>query len=133
MNFWQRFRFFLVGFIPGCIILFFIINKKGCTSPNELKMQELQFQRLQLGNKALCKLNCLKQTESRFKLNLKKFEVNYSLSEVHKEPYGLYVLEAKKNTPLDYTMTVEDRDSITYIDDITLFNKALTCLCDTVK
>ena len=44
MNFWQRFRFFLVGFIPGCIILIFIINKKGCTSPNELKMQELQFQ-----------------------------------------------------------------------------------------
>ena len=35
MNFFQRFRFFLIGFIPGCIILFFIgaplgaIIKKG--------------------------------------------------------------------------------------------------------
>ena len=76
MNFWQRFRFFLIGFIPGCIILIFIINKKGCTSPNELKMQELQFQTMQLGPKALCKIQCLKQTESLFKLNLKKFEVD---------------------------------------------------------
>jgi hypothetical protein len=42
MNFKQRLRLFLIGFVPGCIILMFIINKTGCTSPNELKMLELQ-------------------------------------------------------------------------------------------
>lgn len=133
MNFWQRFRFFLVGFIPGCIILIFIINKKGCTSPNELKMQELQFQTMQLGPKALCKINCLKQTESLFRLNLKKFEVDYSLSEVHKEPYGTYYLKAIDKKDALYEMIVDDKDTITFINDIKLLSPSIICNCDSVN
>jgi hypothetical protein len=133
MNFWQRFRFFLVGFIPGCIILVFIINKKGCTSPNELKMQELQFQTMQLGPKALCKIQCLKQTETLFRLNLKKFEVDYSLSEVHKEPYGTYYLKAIDKKDALYEMIVDDKDTITFINDIKLISPAIICNCDSVN
>lgn len=131
MNFWQRFRLFLVGFIPGCIILFFIVNKKGCTSPNELKMLEIQYQTLQLGPKAECKIKCLNQNQVLFKLGLKKFKVNYDLSEVHKKPYGLYYLQAIDNKDALFEMIVEDKDTITFINDIKLLKGS--CNCDTVK
>lgn len=133
MNFWQRFRFFLIGFIPGCIILAFIVGKKGCTSPNELKMLELQHQTLQLGDKAKCKLKCLVMIEKGFQVNMRYYEVNYDLSEVHKKPYGVYYLQAKDPKDARYEMAVEDRDTITYINDIKLLSGVKNCGCDTIK
>jgi len=133
MNFWQRVRFFLVGFIPGCIILFFIVSKKGCSSPNELKMLELSHQHLQVGEKVKCKLKCLVMTEKGFQINMRKFEVNYDLSDVHKKPFGVYYLQGLKGQEDRYEMMVEDKDTITYVDDIKLLKPIANCNCDTVK
>lgn len=132
MNFWQRLRFFLIGFIPGCIILFFIINKKGCTSPNELKMLELSHQSLQVSNKVKCKLKCLVMTEQGFQVNMRYFKVNYDLSEVHKKPYGFYYLQALNDEEKRYEFIAEDRDTITYVDDIKFLVPLAKCNCDTV-
>lgn len=133
MNFWQRLRFFLVGFIPGCIILFFIVSKKGCSSPNELKMLELSHQTLSVSDKVKCKLKCLVMTEEGFKINLRHFEVNYDLSEVRKEPYGTYYLQGIAGKEDRYEMMVEDRDTVTYVGDIKLLKPITNCACDTVK
>jgi hypothetical protein len=133
MNFWQRFRLFLIGFIPGCIILIFIINKTGCTSPNELKMLELQHQYLQLGEKAKCKLKCLVMVEKGFQVNMRNFNVNYDLSDVHKKPYGTYYLQAIDEKNARYEMMVEDKDTVTYISDIKLLKNNENCYCDTIK
>lgn len=133
MNFWQRIRFFLIGFIPGCIILFFIVSKKGCTSPNELKMLELQHQYLQMGKKAKCKLKCLVMTEQGFQVNMRNFEVNYDISEVHKEPYGLYYLQSIDGKESRYEMIVEDRDTVSYVNDIKLLKPIVNCNCDTIQ
>jgi hypothetical protein len=134
MSFWQRFRFFLVGFVPGCIVLIFIINKKGCSSPNELKMLELRHQYLQLGEPAKCKLKCLNLLEPVFKINMRDYEVNYDLSDIHKKPYGSYYMQAIDQKNARYEMAAEDRDTITYINDIKLLNTtAANCGCDTIK
>jgi hypothetical protein len=133
MNFFQRFRFFLIGFIPGCIILFFIVRKNGCTSANELKMLELQYQTLQLGKKAVCKLNCLKLTEALFKTKLRDFEVDYDLSDVHKKPYGFYYLKNMETKTNPFEMVIEDRDTISFINDIRLLSNPSTCNCDTIQ
>lgn len=133
MNFWQRLRFFLIGFIPGCIILFFVVSKKGCTSPNELKMLELQHQHLQMGQKAKCKLKCLVMTEQGFKVNLRNFEVNYDLSEVHKKPYGLYYLQTIDSKEPRYELVIEDKDTISFVNDIKLLKPIAKCNCDTVR
>lgn len=133
MNFLQRLRFFLIGFIPGCIILFFIINKKGCTSPNELKMLELGHQTLHVGDKVKCKLKCLVMTEQGFQINFRYFKVNYDLSEVHKKPYGLYYLQALDDNEKRYEFIAEDRDTITYVDDIKFLLPMTKCNCDTVS
>ena len=133
MNFWQRFRFFLVGFIPGCIILFFIVSKKGCSSPNEMKMLELSHQSLQVGEKVKCKLKCLVMTEQGFQVNLRKFKVNYDLSDVHKEPYGIYYLQGIDDQETRYEFVAEDRDTLTYVHDIKLLKPIPNCSCDTIK
>ena len=133
MNFKQRIRFFLIGFIPGCIILFFIVKKNGCTSPNELKMLELQYQHIQFGEKAVCKLSCLKLTELGFKSKLKDFEVDYDLSDVHKKPHGLYYLKSMLNKEKNYEMIIEDKDTISFINDIKLLKSLSNCNCDTIK
>lgn len=132
MNFWQRFRFFLIGFIPGTIILIMILNKKGCTSPNELKMLELSHQTFELGAKAKCKLKCLVLTENGFKVTLRDMEVNYDLSDVHKKPYGLYYLQAKKGHNVRYELLAEDKDTVTYISDIKLQPAIPSCSCDSL-
>lgn len=133
MNFWQRFRLFLIGFIPGCIILIFIVNKTGCTSPNELKMMELQHQYLLLGEKAKCKLKCLVMVEKGFQVNMRNFKVNYDLSDVHKKPYGSYYLQAIDEKNANYEMAIEDRDTVTFISDIKLLKQSANCFCDTIK
>ena len=133
MNFKQRLRLFLIGFIPGCIILLFIVNKTGCTSPNELKMLELRHQYLQLGEKAKCKLKCLVMVEKGFQVNLRNFNVNYDLSDVHKKPYSTYYLQQIDTKNACYEMVAEDRDTITYINDIKLLNNSQNCTCDTLK
>lgn len=133
MNFWQRFRFFLIGFIPGCIILAFIINKKGCSSPNELKMLELSHQTLEVSDKVKCKLKCLVMTEQGFQINLRNFKVNYDLSEVRKKPYGVYFLQGIDDQEKRYELYVEDRDTVTYVDDIKLLTSFPNCHCDTIK
>lgn len=134
MNFKQRLRLFLIGFIPGCIILFFIVRKTGCTSPNELKMLELQHQTLQLGSKAACKLSCLKMIDKGFKVNIRYFQVNYDLSDVHKKPYGTFYLQSKDPKETRYEFVAEDRDTITFVNDIKLLgNEANQCLCDTIN
>lgn len=134
MNFKQRLRLFLIGFVPGCIILFSIINKTGCTSPNELKMLELRHQYLQLGEKAKCKLKCLKLIEPIFKINMRDYKVNYDLSDVRKKPFGTYYLQSIDSENSRYEMYVEDRDTISFINDLKLLNSAATnCNCDTIK
>ena len=133
MNFKQRLRLFLIGFIPGCIILFSIYFKKGCTGPNELKMLELRYQYLQLGEKAKCKLKCLVMVEKGFKVHLRDFNVNYKLSNVRKKPYGTYYLQPISKKNARYEMIAEDKDTITYIHDIKLLNNGQNCNCDTLK
>jgi hypothetical protein len=132
MNFNYRIRLFLIGFIPGLIILVFILNKKGCTSPNELKILELRHQHLELGEKAKCKLSCLKTPELVFKINMRDFKVDYDLSEVRRKPYGLYYLKPIESDKYPYEMAVEDRDTITYINDFK-FTKAIDCQCDSLN
>lgn len=96
-------------------------------------MLELSHQTFLFGEKAKCKLKCLVLTENGFKVTLRDMEVNYDLSEVHKKPYGLYYLQAKKDRASRYELLVEDQDTVTYINDIKLQPAIPGCLCDSLR
>lgn len=71
--------------------------------------------------------------EKVFQINMRNFKVNYDLSDVHKKPYGLYYLQAIDKKDNHYEMALEDRDTITYVNDIKLLNTIVNCHCDTLK
>ncbi len=120
MNFWQRLKFYGVGFGIGLLMVIAIFGNRSCTTPNEVKMQELVFQHFEMSEKAKCKLKCLKMNEALLKIQLRHFEVNYDFSDVHKDPCGEYYIEPKKEHQAEYNykLVMYDCDTITRILDI---------------
>jgi hypothetical protein len=128
MTFLNRLKFYGVGFAIGLLVVFAIFGNRSCSSVNEVKMQQLVFQYFELSEKAKCKLKCLNMNEALLKIQLRHFEVNYDLSDVHKEPCGEYYIEPKPEHAKEYNykLVMYDCDTITKIYDI---NTSKTCTC----
>ena len=130
MNFWKRLKFYGFGFGLGCLLVFAMFGTRSCVTPNEQKMQELVYQNFKLSEKATCKLKCLMKNEMLLKIELRHFEVNYDVSNVHKEPCGEYYIEPKKDfvNKYNYKLIIYDCDTISKIDDISI-SVTNTCNC----
>ena len=111
-------------------MVFAIFGTRTCTTPNEIKMQQLVFQYMKLSEKAQCKLKCLRKNEALLKIELRHFEINYDLSNVHKEPCGEYYIQPQKqyDSLYNYKLIMYDCDTITRINDISI-PSTLTCTC----
>jgi len=130
MKFYSRLKLYGLGFGIGLLMVYALFGTRSCTTPNEIKMQELVFQKFELSPKAQCKLKCLKKNELLLKVELRHFEVNYDASSIHKEPCGEYYIEAKKEFSAEhpYTLVIKDCDTISKIDDIQILSKT-NCNC----
>lgn len=114
----------------GLILVYAMFGNRSCTTPNEIKMRELVYQHFELSEKAKCKLKCMKKNEFLLKIELRHFEVNYDLTEVHKKPCGEYFIQPKKEheSEYNYKLVMYDCDTITKIYDINT-PASLTCTC----
>lgn len=130
MTFLGRLKFYGFGFGLGIMIVYAMFGTRSCTSPNEMKMEELVFQHFKLSEKAQCKLNCLRKNELLLKIELRNFEVNYDLSSPRKTPCGEYFIQPKKEhaSEYNYKMVMMDCDTITTINDISI-TSPITCTC----
>jgi len=130
MNFWARLKFYGVGFGIGLLMVFAIFGNRSCTTPNEIKMEQLVFQYMELSEKAQCKLKCLRKNQALLKIELRHFEINYDLSDVHKDPCGEYFIQPKEgfDSLYNYKLIMYDCDTITRINDISITN-TLSCKC----
>jgi hypothetical protein len=130
MNFWKRLKFYGFGFGLGLLVCFAMFGTRSCVSPNEQKMQELIFQNFKLSEKASCKLKCLWKNDILLKVELRHFEVNYDVSDVHKEPCGEYYIQPKEEfkDKYNYKLIIYDCDTISKIEDISIA-ATNTCNC----
>ena len=130
MNFLKRLKFYGFGFGLGLLVVFTMFGTRSCVSPNEQKMLELVFQNFKLSDKATCKLKCIMKNDMLLKIELRHFEVNYDLSDVHKEPCGAYYIQPKQEfaTKYNYKLIINDCDTISKIDDISI-PSTYTCNC----
>jgi hypothetical protein len=130
MTFWGRLKFYGVGFGIGLLMVFAIFGNRGCTTPNEIKMQQLVFQYMELSEKAQCKLKCMHKNEALLKVELRHFEINYDVSDVHKEPCGEYYIQPKKeyDSLYNYKLIIYDCDTISRINDINIITTN-SCSC----
>lgn len=124
MNFLTRLKFYGIGLGMGLLIVYSMFGTRSCTTPNEMKMQELVFQTFSISEKAACKLKMMHKNEALLKIELRHFEVNYDVSSVRKEPCGEYYIQPKKEFEMQYNykLVMHDCDTITRIDDINVAN-----------
>jgi hypothetical protein len=130
MKFWQRLKLYGIGFGIGSLIVYSTFGTRSCVSPNEQKMQELVYQQFKFSEKAQCKLKFLMKNEMLLKIELRHFEVNYDVTDVHAKPCGVYYIEPKKEfaAKYNYNLVINDCDTISKIDDINITSKN-TCTC----
>jgi len=131
MNFWKRLRFYGLGFGIGLLVVYALFGNRSCSTPGEVKMRELVFQDFRVSEKAKCKMKCLTLNDQVLKINLRHFEINYDLSDVHHEPCGNYFVEPKKDHKAEYNfnLIMTDCDTITQIDDINILKAMPSCTC----
>jgi hypothetical protein len=131
MSFLQRLKFYGIGFGMGCLIVWAMVGNRSCVTSNEMKMQELVFQHFEFSEKAQCKLRCLKQNEQLFKIEMRHFEVNYDLTNVHADPCGQYFIQPKKEyeNQYKYNFVINDCDSVSKILDIDISKTGKACDC----
>lgn len=129
MTFTGRLKFYGIGFGIGLLMVYAIFGTRSCTTPGEIKMEQLTSQYFQLSDKAKCKLKCMRKNEALLKVELRHFEINYDVSEIHKKPWGEYFIQPKKeySNHYNYTFIMEDADTITRIYDI---SSPLTTTCN---
>jgi len=131
MNFSQRLKFYGIGFGLGCLIVYAMVGNRSCVSTNEMKMQELVFQPFDISEKAECKLKCMKYNGALLKIEMRNFEVNYDLTDVHAKPCGTYFIQPKKEFAGKYKFdfVINDCDSVSKILDINFKDASLNCDC----
>jgi len=131
MTFWRRLKLYGFGFAIGLLIVYAMFGNRTCSTPGQIKMRELAFQYHSLSDKAKCKLKCLNISEPLLKIQLRHFEINYSLSSVQEQPCGLYFVQEQKEFEgkYGYNLVMYDCDTITRIDDINIINGVASCTC----
>lgn len=130
MDFKRRLRLYGFGFVLGLAIVFGMFGSRSCTTPNEIKMQELVHQQFNMSDKALCKLKYLKKNELLLKVELRHFEINYDVSSPRNKPCGEYYILPKPehSNEYRYNLVIYDCDTISTIRDINI-TSANTCTC----
>ena len=131
MTFGYRLKLYLFGFLIGLLILAIILKGKSCARPADLKLQEITFQNMKFDSLSICKLNCLNIKASDLKGILNKdFKVNFDRSEPRANPFGKYYLEKKSASVPNFSLVVEDRDTISFVKDIILPKEFSSCDCE---
>ncbi|MDQ3191135.1 MAG: hypothetical protein M3Q58_06050 [Bacteroidota bacterium] len=98
MNFVTRLFKFLIGFLIGSTLVYFLLikdrdrNLRGWL-PSERVSQEILEQELKISSKAICQLQCLKIPQESLKNIIEEAKVNFSESQVRKEPCPIYLFQ----------------------------------------
>jgi hypothetical protein len=130
MTFKQRLKFYGFGFLLGIMLVYGMFGTRSCTTPNEIRMEQLVFQQFKLSDVAKCKLKCLHKNEALLKIELRHFEINYDISAIHKKPCGEYYIQPKKDyaAQYNYNLVIYDCDTISTINDIKVIGSN-SCTC----
>ncbi len=93
----RKLKFYFVGLIPGLLIVFFILNKKGvsCSGylPNSRVIAETLSKEFTYSEEFKTQMQALKIDENFLKENiLKKGEINFDKSKAQQEPCPKYLL-----------------------------------------
>jgi hypothetical protein len=128
---YRRLRLYGFGFVLGILIVSFVYKGEGCQLPSSMKLQELNFQKLEYTQQGECILKCRNISQAELRLLMKAGKVNYDESDVHKKPFATYAIETNASKEKKLRIFVMDIDTITRITNvIDLSLTKDTCKCE---
>ena len=107
----RKLKFYFIGLLPGLLIVFFILNKKGASCsgylPNSRVIAETLSKEFQYSEGFKMQMQVLKINENYLKENiLKKGEINFDKSKAQQEPCPQYLLVSLEQNA-QYEITFE--------------------------
>jgi hypothetical protein len=127
----RRLRLYGFGFALGILIVSFVYKGEGCQLPGSMKMQELNFQKVEYSEHGTCMLQCRNITPAELHELMKTAKVNYDESDVHAKPFATYAIETTTTEGKQLRVFVTDIDTVTQITsilDLSLIKD--TCKCE---
>ncbi|WP_419868311.1 hypothetical protein [Chryseobacterium sp. CT-SW4] len=115
----KKLKFYLIGLIPGLIIVFFILNKKGASCsgylPNSRVIAETLSKDFKYSENFQNEMNSYKVNEKFLKDSIITYgKIDFDRSHAQKEPCPDYVLIYPKEKPV-YELTYEKcKEAVTF-------------------
>ncbi len=100
----RKIKFFAIGLIPGLMIVFFILNKKGASCsgylPNSRVIAETLSKKMVYSDAFSEEMKVQKIDEKLLRDSIMKFgEIDFAKSNAQKKPCPIYILNYPKNNP----------------------------------
>ena len=107
----RKFKFYIIGLIPGIILVIFILNKKGASCsgylPNSRVIAETLSKDFQYSPEFKTQMEVLKIDENSLKNQvITNGEIDFKKSDAQKKPCPQYILKSSQNNS-EYEITFE--------------------------
>jgi hypothetical protein len=130
-GFFRRLKFYIFGFLIGALAVNILFKGKACRMPATIKLEELNAQRIEYSERALCKMKCVNMNDNEIKELLKKGSINYNESDTHASPCPTYSIEEVNSNKQKIRIVIADCDTISKIMNITnLTTGKDSCQCN---
>ena len=134
MNKWRRIRLYLLGFLIGCVMVYFLLLRgvnRDYWTPNNRVKEQVKKSTFKYSEHAKCMLQCKGISEDEVQEILKNGDVNFTESDTHGVPVPTYAIEGTShNKKLRVLVTVFEHDSTAEITTaINMEAGTDTCKC----
>ncbi|MCX7729012.1 MAG: hypothetical protein N2203_06035, partial [Bacteroidia bacterium] len=96
MNFQERLKLYMIGFLIGLLLVYVLFGNRSCISLSEVKINELKNQKIKATEDVQNKLKCILKTTSHIKSELEFFEIDFDKSHPREKPCRMYYLKPKE-------------------------------------
>lgn len=128
MNFQDRLKLYMIGFLVGLLLVYVMFGNRSCVSLSEVKMAELKRQSFKTTEEVKQQLKCVHKTPAMLKSELEFFEIDFDKSQPREKPCRIYYLQPKEKFKqfYPYHLIVKDCDETTLVTQMN-FQKQISC------
>lgn len=135
MTIGKRLRLYFIGFIIGCVLVYFMLFRGTDRSywlPANRVKEQVRKSQFRYSERVECNMKCRKITHAEVEEILRNGEVNFSESDTRGAIVPSYAIEGKTsaNKNLRVLVTIFERDSVAEITTVVnLLGNPDTCIC----
>lgn len=131
MSFKHNIRFYGVGFLLGCVLVYFLFKGRSFPSmfPGDVLMEKLKSSHLIYTRHALCRMDCREINETEVGEILQKGSVNFRKSRTREKPCPSYAIEGFSSDGQHIRLVIATCDTIAKVITVIDLDRKYTCDC----